>query len=103
MNWDKIAGGWTEFKGKVHERWGKLSDDDLDRIAGRKDQLMGILQQRYGWAREHAQLQVAEFESDLRAFAAKLSGYGDEPDADDTDQEESPEAVPSQRAHPRRR
>jgi uncharacterized protein YjbJ (UPF0337 family) len=103
MNWDHIAGRWTEFKGKVRERWGKLTDDDLDRIRGRKDQLMGILQQRYGWAREHAQLQIADFEDSLRAFASSLSGYGDEPDAGDEDPGESPETVPSERSHPRRR
>ncbi len=103
MNWDQIAGRWTEFKGKVRERWGKLTDDDLDTIAGRKDKLIGILQQRYGWAREHVQLQIADFEDSLRAFATKLSGYGDEPDAADEDQAGSPEAMPSQPLHPRRR
>jgi uncharacterized protein YjbJ (UPF0337 family) len=103
MNWDQIAGRWTEFRGKVRERWGKLTDEDLDKIAGRKDQLVGILQQRYGWAREHVQMQIADFEDSLRAFAANLSGYGDEPDADGGDQEESPEALPLRTAHPRRR
>jgi uncharacterized protein YjbJ (UPF0337 family) len=103
MNWDQIAGRWTEFKGKVRERWGKLTDDDLDRIGGRKDQLMGLLQQRYGWAREHAQLQIADFEDSLRAFASGLSGYGDEPDADDEDQGGSPATLPSETSHRRRR
>jgi uncharacterized protein YjbJ (UPF0337 family) len=103
MNWDQIAGRWTEFKGKVRERWGKLTDDDLDRIGGRKEQLMGHLQQRYGWAKEQAQLQVADFEDSLRAFASNLSGYGDEPDADDEDQGESPATLPSETSHRRRR
>jgi hypothetical protein len=80
-----------------------LTDDDLDRIGGRKDQLMGILQQRYGWAREHAQLQIADFEDSLRGFASRLSGYGDDPDAGDEDPGESPETVPSERSHRRRR
>jgi len=49
MNWDQIAGNWTQFTGKVKEQWGKLTDDDLTAIAGKRDQLAGKLQERYGF------------------------------------------------------
>lgn len=65
MNWDRIEGNWVEFKGKVRERWGKLTDDDLDVIAGKREQLLGTLQQRYGHAKDQLEREVKEFERDL--------------------------------------
>jgi uncharacterized protein YjbJ (UPF0337 family) len=62
MNWDRIEGRWQETKGKVREQWGKLTDDDLDIIAGKRDQLVGILQRRYGETRDEMERQVREFE-----------------------------------------
>lgn len=62
MNWDRIEGGWTQLSGHVKEQWGKLSDDDIDVIAGRRDQLAGKIQERYGVAREDAEMQLAEWE-----------------------------------------
>lgn len=67
MNWDHVAGSWTEFQGKVRERWGKLTNDDLDVIAGRRDQLVGVLQQRYGTAKDDLEHEVKEFERGLDA------------------------------------
>jgi uncharacterized protein YjbJ (UPF0337 family) len=61
MNWDQIEGNWVQFKGKVRERWGKLTNDDLDMIAGQEEQLCGKLQERYGVAREEAERQIKEF------------------------------------------
>jgi len=61
MNWDQVEGKWTQYKGKVKEKWGKLTDDDLDVISGKRDQLVGKLQARYGTAREEAQKQADEF------------------------------------------
>ena len=58
MNWDRIEGNWKEFKGRVREQWGKLTDDDLERAAGKRDQLIGRIQERYGIAREVAERQV---------------------------------------------
>jgi len=63
MNWDSIKGDWKQFKGKVKEKWGKLTDDELDIIQGRRDQLAGAIQKRYGIAKEEAERQVKDFES----------------------------------------
>ncbi|CCE97881.1 Hypothetical protein SFHH103_03389 [Sinorhizobium fredii HH103] len=48
MDWNRVEGNWKQFKGKVKEQWGKLTDDDLDQIAGKRDQLEGKIQERYG-------------------------------------------------------
>ena len=61
MNWDQIEGNWKQFRGRVQEQWGKLTNDDLDRIAGRRDQLIGSLQKVYGIEKEAAEKQVREF------------------------------------------
>lgn len=65
MNWDRIEGNWLEFKGKVRERWGQLTDDDLDVIAGKREQLIGVLQQRYGSAKDALEREVRDFEREL--------------------------------------
>jgi len=52
MNWNNVEGNWKEFKGRVKQQWGKLTDDDLTRIEGKRDELEGILQQRYGYAQD---------------------------------------------------
>jgi uncharacterized protein YjbJ (UPF0337 family) len=62
MNQDRIQGRWKQFKGKLKEQWGKLTDDDLDVIAGRRDQLLGRIQQRHGIARDEANRQLSEWE-----------------------------------------
>lgn len=64
MNWHIIKGNWQQTKGKVKEHWGKLTDDDLTRIAGERDQLAGKLQERYGIARDEVEEQLAKFEND---------------------------------------
>jgi len=63
MNDDRMEGNWKQFKGKVKEQWGKLTDDDLDVIAGRRDQLTGKLQERHGLARDEAERQIKDFET----------------------------------------
>ena len=63
MNEDTVKGNWTQFKGKVKEQWGKLTDDDLDVIAGKRDQLLGKVQQRQGIARDEAEKQVSDWET----------------------------------------
>ena len=69
MNWDRIEGRWQETKGKIREQWGKLTDDDLDIIAGKRDQLVGILQRRYGETRDEMERQVREFEDRFETAA----------------------------------
>lgn len=62
MNKDRLEGNWLQFKGKVKEQWGKLTDDDLDVIAGKRDQLLGKLQERQGLSKEEAEKQVAAWQ-----------------------------------------
>lgn len=61
MNWDKIGGEWKELKGKFRTQWGKLTDDDVEVIAGKKDVLIGRLQQRYGYKKDQAETEVDAF------------------------------------------
>ena len=63
MNWDTVKGQWKQFRGQIKEQWGKLTDDDLDRIEGKRDQLLGAVQKRYGVARDVAEKQLKDFES----------------------------------------
>jgi uncharacterized protein YjbJ (UPF0337 family) len=63
MNWDTIQGEWKNVRGKIQEQWGELTDDDLDRIEGKRDQLLGAVQKRYGVARDEAERQVERFEA----------------------------------------
>lgn len=65
MNENKMKGQWEQMKGKVKEKWGKLTDDDLTVIDGRSDQLAGRIQERYGMAQEEAEREVRNFESSL--------------------------------------
>jgi uncharacterized protein YjbJ (UPF0337 family) len=60
--WEKIQGSWTQTKGAVKEQWGKLTDDDLMEIQGRRDQLVGKIQTRYGISHEQAEAQVSGWE-----------------------------------------
>ena len=55
MNWDQISGNWKQASGKLREKWGKLTDDDMHVIAGKRDQLVGRIQERYGIAKEKAE------------------------------------------------
>jgi len=61
MNWDTIEGDWKQFKGRVREQWGRLTNDEVDVIAGRRDKLIGKLQEHYGIAREEAERQIREW------------------------------------------
>ena len=58
MNEDRIEGNWKQLKGKVKEQWGKLTDDDLDVIDGKRDQMVGKLQERHGINKDEAEKQV---------------------------------------------
>ena len=58
MNWDRIEGNWREFQGKVQKQWGKLTDDDLNVVSGKREELAGRLQQRYGYAKDQAEKEI---------------------------------------------
>ncbi|SEN78885.1 Uncharacterized conserved protein YjbJ, UPF0337 family [Rhodospirillales bacterium URHD0017] len=60
--WEKFKGSWNHTKGAVKEQWGKLTDDDLLEIEGRRDQLVGKIQARYGITKEEAEAQVGTWE-----------------------------------------
>lgn len=62
MNWDRVEGNWKQFKGKVKERWGKLTDDELEVIAGRRDRIAGKIQEHYGISKDVAEKQLSDFE-----------------------------------------
>jgi uncharacterized protein YjbJ (UPF0337 family) len=58
MNWDQIEGKWKQLKGSARQQWGKLTDDDFQTLTGQKDQLVGIIQERYGIAKAEAEKQA---------------------------------------------
>ena len=70
MNTDILKGNWKQFRGKVQQQWGKLTDDDLDVIQGNHEMLVGKLQQRYGWSEDEAKRRFKEFEGRLSPVMA---------------------------------
>jgi uncharacterized protein YjbJ (UPF0337 family) len=62
MNWDRIEGNWKQFKGNAMQQWGKLTDDQLDVIAGKRDVLLGRIQELYGISRDEGEKQLADWE-----------------------------------------
>lgn len=66
MNWDQIKGNWKQVKGVARERWGKLTDDDVDVIAGKRDILLGKIQEKHGVAREEAEKELKVWEESLK-------------------------------------
>ena len=62
MNWDRIQGNWKQVVGKAKAQWGKLTDDDLHVVAGRREQLAGRIQERYGMAKDDVERQIADWE-----------------------------------------
>lgn len=61
MNWDIIQGKWQQFKGSVKEKWGDLTDDEIDQVDGDREKLSGKLQEKYGWAKEDAERHIDDF------------------------------------------
>ena len=62
MNWDRVEGNWKQFKCKVKQKWGKLTDDQLDVISGNRDELVGKIQESYGIAKDEAEREVKAWE-----------------------------------------
>ena len=65
MNWDQIEGKWKQFAGNARSKWGKLTDSDWDLIGGKKDKLIGHLQERYGMAKEDAERDADDWSRSL--------------------------------------
>ncbi|MGE0173782.1 MAG: CsbD family protein [Oligoflexales bacterium] len=65
MNKDIFEGKWNELAGKVKAKWGKLTDDDLDVVGGNVQQLVGKIQERYGWEKDRAEKEIEDFSKDL--------------------------------------
>jgi uncharacterized protein YjbJ (UPF0337 family) len=82
MNWDQVEGKWKQYSGKAKEKWGKLTDDDLEVIRGRRDQLIGKIQERYGIIKQEAEKQVDEFARSCRSEDSTV-------EAQQTDREEN--------------
>ena len=61
MDWNRVEGNWKQLKGRARQKWGKLTDDDLTTAAGRREELAGKVQERYGIARDAARKQVDEW------------------------------------------
>ena len=61
MNWDIVEGKWKQLKGEVQNQWGKLTDDDVDRIQGNREKFVGLVQERYGIAKDEAERQIDDF------------------------------------------
>jgi uncharacterized protein YjbJ (UPF0337 family) len=61
VDWDRIQGNWKQLKGKMREQWGHLTDDDLEKAAGRREQLEGLIQERYGMSKDEVRKQVDDW------------------------------------------
>jgi uncharacterized protein YjbJ (UPF0337 family) len=71
MEWARLEGNWKQMKGRAKERWGKLTDDDLTAIAGRRDQLEGMIQERYGYAKERARREIEDWYRSMESNLAE--------------------------------
>jgi len=76
INWDRIEGNWMQLKGKVKEQWGKLTDDQIEKIAGRRDQLLGKLEELYGITKDEAERQISQFETRCRDYETRETLHG---------------------------
>jgi uncharacterized protein YjbJ (UPF0337 family) len=65
--WDRIAGNWKQLKGTVRERWGELTDDEIEQAQGKLEHFVGTIQERYGITREEARRQVDEWADEIKA------------------------------------
>jgi len=65
MNWDQVEGKWKQMRGSIKQQWGKLTDNDLDVIAGKQDQLVGKIQERYGVSKEEASKQIHDWTNSM--------------------------------------
>lgn len=71
MDWTRVEGNWKQMKGSVKERWGELTDDDLTAIAGRRDRLEGVIQERYGYAKERVRREIEDWYRSMESNLAE--------------------------------
>ncbi|WP_299777987.1 CsbD family protein [uncultured Roseobacter sp.] len=69
MNWDIIKGNWKQMKGQVQSKWGELTDDEIDQAEGDRERLVGLIQERYGVAKDEAERQIDEFIAEHKSAA----------------------------------
>lgn len=69
MNWDRVQGNWKQFKGRVREKWAKLTDDQVNAIDGRREVLAGKLQEAYGIGKEEADRQISDWQKSIQEVA----------------------------------
>ena len=65
MNWDTIQGDWKQMAGKVKQQWGNLTDDDLAKVTGKREELEGVLQTRYGYTKDQVKKQLDDWSAKL--------------------------------------
>jgi uncharacterized protein YjbJ (UPF0337 family) len=65
MNWDQIQGSWKEYAGRARTKWGEITDDEFEQAAGRKDEMVGLIQKRYGYEKERAERELDEWTNSL--------------------------------------
>ncbi len=73
MNQDIFEGKWKQLKGQVKEWWGKLTDDDLERVGGKYDQFVGMLQEKYGYTRERAEAEIDRRTAEYEAYQKEVA------------------------------
>lgn len=73
MNWDIVEAQWKDLKGTVREKWAKITDDDVELIAGKKDRFVGKLQERYGYAKDRAETELDNYISTMKSSKSHLS------------------------------
>ncbi len=72
MDWNEVEGNWKQFTGKIKEKWGKLTDDDLLRVNGKREELLGRLQEKYGFEKALAEKELSEFTKSLGRLGSKF-------------------------------
>ena len=77
MDWNRIEGDWKRMKGSAKEQWGRLTDDDLAAINGRREELEGKLQERYGYAKDRIKREIDDWATEVRAGARKIANDAD--------------------------
>lgn len=65
MNWDQVQGNFKQYGARIKQKWAKLTDDDLQLLSGKKDELLGRLQERYGWEKDKAEKELDGFMSEI--------------------------------------